>query len=163
MTVFACMSPDTARGKVEPVLELGAHVILSTRAIGLAKELVALGIPNLRPSVDDRALLGYESIAYFLAEKGPVESVDSIYTTSGSTLAGIWQGWQRLVEQGWTERIPGLHAARGPNHFDCRALRRVDRPVGRSVIGDLGEWRTKIGTCRPCDSGVQRLCMGDAG
>ena len=141
MTVFACMSPDTARGKVEPVLELGAHVILSTRAIGLAKELVALGIPNLRPSVDDRALLGYESIAYFLAEKGPVESVDSIfcYTTSGSTLAGIWQGWQRLVEQGWTERIPGLHAAQaGQITSDCRAVRRVDRPGGAKCDRDLG-------------------------
>ena len=146
MHVFACMSPETARGKVEPVLELGADVLFSSRAIGLAKDLVALGIPNLRPSVDDRALLGYEAISYFLAERGPIESVDSMfcYTTSGSTLAGIWQGWQKLKERGWTGRIPGLHAAQaGQITSIAERFGESTGQVGRSVIGDLGVRRTR--------------------
>jgi len=147
MTLFAFMSPQTRPGKIRAVLERGGHVILSSRAIGLAKSLAAShGLPNLRPSVDDRALEGYKSLAFYLAESGRNEQVDSIfcYTTSGSTLCGIWRGFQTLSEGGWKGPFPGLHAAQA-GEITSIAERFGEKPAqkGRSVIGDLGTKRTR--------------------
>ena len=90
------------------------------------------------PRPDDRALLGY-GIAYFLAEKGPVESVDTLLHDQRGITAGL-AGVQRLVEQGWTERSSTRSS--GPNHLIAERLE--SRQVGRSVIGDWG-FGTKIG------------------
>ena len=145
--LFAFMSPDTSPGKIAAVCQRGAHVILSERAIGLSKELSSnLGIPNLRPSVDDRALEGYKALAFYLAETGRWKDVDSLfcYTTSGSTLCGIWRGFQWLAEQGWEGKAPALHAAQA-GAITGIAERFGEKPAqaGRSVIGDLGTRRTR--------------------
>ena len=145
--LFAFMSPNTSPGKIAAVCERDAHVILSERAIGLTREMSSdLGIPNLRPSVDDRALEGYKALSFYLAETGRWKDIDSIfcYTTSGSTLCGIWRGFQWLVESGWEGQPPQLHAAQA-GAITGVAERFGEKPAqsGRSVIGDLGTKRTR--------------------
>jgi threonine synthase len=147
ITFYAFISPSTSTSKIHEIQKRGALVVVSSRAIGLAKEVSsAHQIPNLRPSVDDRALEGYKSLAFQWVESEGQNEVDSLfcYTTSGSTLCGIWRGFTQLQEKGWKGKALQLHAAQAGEIASIAArFGEESAQKGRSVIGDLGTRRTR--------------------
>lgn len=140
--LIALVSPLTPPTKIAVIARWGAAVVRSPRAPALCRELaLALGAPDIRPSVDDLALAGYRTISFELAERAVACDAVFVYTTSGSTLCGMAQGQQALREAGVSGPLPSLHAAQ------AGAIARVaqafghhppDRTPERSIVGDLG-------------------------
>jgi threonine synthase len=144
--LVAFVSPLTPPAKIAQITRWGALAVVSERAIGLCSELCADGVPNLRPSVDDLALLGYEALAFELAERGSDFDAVLCYTTSGSTLCGIARGFTRLRALGHGGPLPSLHAAQAGTIADIAAAFGHGPGVataGRSLLRDLGVRRTR--------------------
>ncbi|NUN13188.1 MAG: pyridoxal-phosphate dependent enzyme [Myxococcales bacterium] len=140
------VSKKMALGKLMPLCRYGAHVIQSERAMSLCNEFSsAFAIPNLRPSMDDAALEGYKTLAFFAAEQQLGIDALVCYSTSGSTLCGISRGYDSLRTYGWTGSIPALVAAQaGTSAAIAQTFGYV--PSGelhRSLIGDLGAKRSR--------------------
>jgi len=117
---YILVSPDTQIGKLAKLAELASgcsrlHLAVSSRAMRFANYLSAKhGMANLRPSLDDEALVGFESIAYELYEQWQSQGeqhLGHIFTlsSSGSSLLGIKQGFDRLVQSGSLSSVPALH------------------------------------------------------
>jgi len=105
ITLHAFVRRDIEEYKLSS-LRKNTNVILHTSktpkrdALRFAREHDIL---NLRASTDDRALVGYEVIALELIEQVP--SLDNIFipTSSGATLAGIYQGYTSHISNRRTQ------------------------------------------------------------
>lgn len=83
--------PDTDPQKLAAIDGESTIIVKTTRAINGAKLLAkTLQIPNLRPSTDDEALVGYESLGGELAQDLP-DDVSSVvlFVTSGATALSV--------------------------------------------------------------------------
>lgn len=144
--LVAFVSNKMAVGKLMPLSRYGAHVVQSERAMSLCNEFCsAFAIPNLRPSVDDLALEGYKTLAFRAVELRLNADALVSYTTSGSTLLGIFRGYDTLRNLGWAGRMPALVAAQaGVGAAFAEAFGHEPAPdEHRSVIGDLGAKRSR--------------------
>lgn len=146
LRLWVFVSPSTPANKLSAIRRYGAMIIQSARAMGLANEWSRhLEAPNLRPSIDDRALEGYRALAFRFVESGCRADSVFCYTTSGSTLVGMAGGFEVLRGRlGWGDAGPQLHAAQAG--LSCAVARAFgDRPeegaAQRSIIGDLGAKR----------------------
>ena len=92
-------SGNSARAALKICEELGCSlkVFLGSTAkkdaFRYAKEH---NIPNLRASIDDRALIGYRQIAYELVSQIKVDNI-FIPTSSGATLLGMYLGFKNKI------------------------------------------------------------------
>ena len=143
--IIALASPQTSSGKLRRNAETGARLVLSERAISIGRELhKRWGIPSLRPSVDDHALVGYKALAFGFAEREDTAEGVFCYSSSGSTLVGMARGFQQLREAGWSGHSPALHAAQTGRIQSIAEFFDEAVPFDdRSVVGDLGAKRTR--------------------
>lgn len=142
LRLVALVSPLTPPAKVAAIARWGAAIVRSDRAPGLCRELsLALGAPDIRPSVDDLALAGYRTLTFELAERQvPCDAV-FVYSTSGSTLCGMAEGQRALRDAGFEGVLPTLHAAQAGGGARLAAAFGYTPPAApqnRSVVRDLG-------------------------
>ena len=95
--LFALVSPELLGEKFETLLSFHPIVIQSRRAMRLANYLSAHHrLPNLRPSVDDHAVVGFvplgEEIDEQMRAHGGAGTVVS-FMTSGASLLGMTKGY----------------------------------------------------------------------
>ncbi len=105
------VSPETEPGKLQALEDFTqARVLVSTRAMRMANYVAARYlIPNLRPSLDEFATIGYKTIAFELRRQ--LEHVDHVFTfvTSASSLVGMAMGFQELLKAKKIMKLPALH------------------------------------------------------
>jgi cysteine synthase len=96
--LFAFVSPDISPAKLTVLASYGPIIVRSRRAMRMANYLAArYRIRNLRPSVDDRAVLGFVSLGEEIEEQmvdlGGAQTIVS-FCTSGASILGISRGYR---------------------------------------------------------------------
>lgn len=96
--LYAFVSPDLSGEKLEALLSAKPIVIQSHRAMRLANYLSAHHrVPNLRPSVDDHAVIGFvplgEEVDEDMESVGGAQVVVS-FMTSGASMLGMMKGYR---------------------------------------------------------------------
>lgn len=120
--LFAFLKPDTHPSKLRRIQQHRATVLLSTKPINFSNYTHRrYGLAQLRPSLDPKSQEGYQSIAWEIYESFQDQQTlpDAIFlfTTSGSTLLGIYKGFQLLQQLGKIPASPSLHPVQaGPIH-----------------------------------------------
>ncbi len=140
--LWAFLAPSIPRQKFLAVKELGATIVLSRRAMRLANYLAQKKkLENLRPSINDRSIEGFQTLGFELFEQAEKILPIFTYVTSGSSLIGLAQAFQKLKTAGCLEVSPRLNAvhsqalvAAGPKAFD---------ESGTSLAGTGGIRRTR--------------------
>jgi threonine synthase len=90
LPAFICVHPDTDPDKLAAIDGASTTLIVTPRAINTAKLLAReLRMPNLRPSTNDDAIIGYGSLGDELAELACDHVV--LFATSGATAAAVAQ------------------------------------------------------------------------
>lgn len=92
-----CVSPKINRKKLSILEVSGCDIIESKTPVKEAFRLSQkTGVVNLRQSLQDDSLYGYETIAYELAEELP--EIDSVFipVSSATILTGIGRGFEKL-------------------------------------------------------------------
>lgn len=129
MRLFAFVSPKMMQGKLEALAQYEPVIVQSSRAMRLANYLsVHHRLPNLRPSVDDHAVIGFISLGEELDEQaqevGGIQSVFS-YSTSGASMLGMTKGYRsddRPTFFAVEHPDIGYGARKGPRRADVEAV-----------------------------------------
>ncbi|MFN2252300.1 MAG: pyridoxal-phosphate dependent enzyme [Anaerolineae bacterium] len=157
--LLAFVAPSTPRDKLERLLDTGAVVFVTPKAISMAKQIAQrFDLPNLRPSTDPLAVEGFKTIGWELAGameghesggprwpsgKGAVEALFT-FASSGTSFVALGRALAgRRVESGRTWR-PQCHVVQGTGAHTI-AGRFDPRPVteGRGRVGALGARKTR--------------------
>lgn len=142
--LIANISPDTNKGKVSRLVNLGATVVVSNEPIKFSRYLEKVhNIPNLRPSTNPYATEGYKSIAYEIIESS--FSIDAIflYVSSASTLVGLSEALTSYKQHNPNYKLPQIHAVQsGIVNSLATAWGYSCNISKRSIVGDLGVKRT---------------------
>lgn len=92
LTAVVCVHPETDPAKLAAIDGPTTLLVVTPRAINSAKLISReLGLPNLRPSVNDDALAGYGTLGHELAEAArELEVTDVVlFATSGATAQAV--------------------------------------------------------------------------
>lgn len=109
-SIFIFISPKTPSFKIKEMLQYRPYVILTEKPINFSSYVARkYNLINLRASMDAYALEGYSSIALEIYEQNCSPDAIFIFTTSASSLAGIYLGYRRLFKCGYIEKIPSMH------------------------------------------------------
>ena len=151
------VAPGTPPARLRRILDHGARVIVSRHAISLCEAFARrYKLPNLRPSTDPLAVLGFMSLGWELCET-PV-GADSVFTfaSSGASLVAIGRAVERMAVQAdaggqrGTSEAAGaawpfqLHVVQGTfahpiaAHFDRREV-----VTGIGAVGARGARKTR--------------------
>jgi threonine synthase len=107
--LFVFVSEQTPLGKLAALTTENTTLILSSRPLRLAKYAAAhFDLPDLRPSVDGAAAIGFRSLGFELFEQQPEVANIFSFVTSGASLRGIHQAYEKLVALGAVDKIPKL-------------------------------------------------------
>ncbi|MBI2484758.1 PLP-dependent lyase/thiolase [Candidatus Uhrbacteria bacterium] len=133
VTLFAFVPPNLSSAKTAALLAYDPVVIQSTRAMRLANYLAAhYRIRNLRPSIDDRAVLGFvplgEELAEQVEEYGGVDVIVS-FCTSGASMLGMCRGYR-------AEPRPKFFAARNLS-VGCYGIEKSPRLADVADVAEL--------------------------
>ncbi len=110
---YVFMHPDTDVGKTAAIDGRKTTVVMTPRAINSAKKLArAWRITNLRPSVNDDAVIAYKTLAAELVEPIRQNNIQAIvlFATSGATALAVADYFLNDVE---LETIPQVHFVQG--------------------------------------------------
>jgi threonine synthase len=153
MPAFVCVHPATDPAKLAAIDGDTTTVLVTERAINSAK-LVAreLGLPNLRPSVSDDALLGYATLGDELVEPpgehdhwsasrgGGVPSAIVLFATSGATAIAVAD----RVAEAWQDAVPVVFVQGEGNAAMADPQSRVtDASAHGAAAGRLGVRRSR--------------------
>ncbi|MFH1375331.1 MAG: PLP-dependent lyase/thiolase [Patescibacteria group bacterium] len=109
--LFTFLSEKTAPAKLAAIKTENIVPILSKKPLRLAKYAAAkYNLPDLRPSRDPNAAIGFRSLGFELFEQN--SKLDNIFTfvTSGASLKGISEAFRKLVEMRAVDKVPCLFA-----------------------------------------------------
>ena len=141
MTCLSFLSDKTPTGKIEAVAQVGAPTIVTAKPINLSRYAARYGgLVNLRPSQHHLGAMGYRLLAAELALKSPVQPTSVFcFCNSGLTIAGLHDGFERLVAAGEMSTAPQLHAVQccEPGELAVSVGAQV-RPQEAPVAGALG-------------------------
>lgn len=151
LRLAAFVSPGTPPAKLVDLVDRGAEVFVSDRALSLAQAFAdAWGAPNLRPSTDPLAVEGFLSLGWELAETvAPADAV-FVFASSGTSFVALGRAFDRSVEV--TERPwrTALHAVQGTGaspiagEYDPRPESGpVPESGRRGRLGALGARKTR--------------------
>lgn len=94
LPAWVCVHPDTDADKLAAIDGATTTLIVTERAINTAKLLAReLGMPNLRPSVHDDALIGYQTLGHEIADIDCDAVV--IFATSGASAIAVAQVFEQ--------------------------------------------------------------------
>ena len=139
---FVFVHPATDPAKLEAIGGALTTTVVSPRAINGAKHVAReLGLPNLRPSTNDEALVGYRDLAGELVAEA--ESFDAVvlFATSGATALA--------VAEGFATAAPGVavHFVQGEGNAALAdpAVAVTDETAHVAAAGRLGVRRSRRG------------------
>lgn len=162
LRLFTLLSPDISPAKLAAVQNYEPVVILSRRAMRLANYMSAHHrLPNLRPSVDDHAIVGFvslgEEIDEQMQEYGGVASIVS-FMTSGASMLGMVKGYHAEPQPRFvavtSEEVGKMGTSRGRREEVAKVadilevskedvdqarllLQRYDFPVAEEAVASL--------------------------
>ncbi len=125
VTLLVFMSRNTPAEKVLRVQKNGAFTFLVKKPVNFANYVSRVfKIPNLKPSRDPNAVVGFMSLGFEIHEqfhRAPPPAV-FIFSTSGASCLGIGKAFKVLVEREkvWTG-YPQLHAVQSGRATDLAA------------------------------------------
>lgn len=105
------LSEKTAPAKLAAIRTENIVPVLSGQPLRLTKYAAAKHkLPDLRPSKDPNAAVGFRSLGFELFEQNP--KIENIFTfaTSGASLRGIFEAFQKLVVLRAVDKVPRLFA-----------------------------------------------------
>jgi threonine dehydratase len=128
VTIFC--AEDTDKVKLQKMSMSGAKIILSKRPIRMAKYFsTKMNVPNLRPSKDVHATIGYVSLAGEIIDQVPSAEMVFTYVTSGTSLEGMALGYD-LIQK----RLPEFHVVQSGPNVSVAALYEPERDVDLSSL-----------------------------
>lgn len=99
------VSPLVDRAKAAQIAKHGGRLLVSERSVRYSGFVhKTMGIPRLRQSVDDEAVVGYWTLALELTEQVPDADAIFLFATSGTTAVGIFEGYRLLGK-----KCPEMH------------------------------------------------------
>ncbi len=111
LKLFLFLSTKTPPAKLAALIHSPSVIpILSDRPLRLAKYAAAhFQLPDLRPSVDTNAVIGFQTLGYELY--GQDSALTNIFTfvTSGASLRGIFNAYTQLVKLEAMSKLPRLY------------------------------------------------------
>ena len=131
--LYALVSPEMIPQKLAALLSFGPIVIQSRRAMRLANYLsVHYRLSNLRPSVDDHAVIGFvalrEEVEEQMAGHGGADTVYS-FMTSGASMLGMMRGTSKDARTQFVAarnvRVGAQGTARSPRLLEVKKRARV--------------------------------------
>ena len=141
--LVAFVAASTAPEKLSRLLATDAFVVVCGKPINFARYASRVfGLPDLRGTKDPAATIGYRSIAGELAEEAPGTHALFTFSSSGVSLTGIADGYDRLtlnpslwsVQSG--ECLGIVRALRPSRGLPCRGSLFVqgaaEGPLGRA-------------------------------
>ncbi|MDP2873727.1 MAG: pyridoxal-phosphate dependent enzyme [bacterium] len=137
--ITAFVSKNILPGKMMEIRNRGGEVKMCEHPLAEAEEVeLSLGVRNLRPSTDEPAACGFMSLSLEIFERliRRDREIDSIFlpVSSGATLVGVGQGFKALVDQGFIETSPQIHAVQTEAvHPVAEEFDGEFRPKARSV------------------------------
>lgn len=122
--IYVLTSDECKTGKLEMLAKECENLFLSKTPARLSNYISAkYGLKNLRPSMDDLAVTGFEALGRELYEQylgfkisGSLnEFWKEIYTfsTSGASYIGMYNAFKKLKEEGFINTIPKMHCVTG--------------------------------------------------
>ncbi len=106
--LYVLISPSANPTKIQEILDLGTNVFLSNKPGRFTNYISSkYGLHNLRPSMDDLAVKGFEKFGEEIA-KVPCEEIYT-FTTSGASFLGLY----RALKKASPNNLPRLHSVRG--------------------------------------------------
>ena len=145
MKLVVFMAPGTPAERVLQVLDQGAHVVLSHRAISLCSSFAKRAVvPNLRPSTDPNAVIGFMTLGWELCEQTTDADSVFIYASSGASLVAIGRAMESAESGDSRQPAFALHVVQGTHahpiavHFDDREV-----PTGTGRVGANGARKTR--------------------
>jgi threonine synthase len=161
LRAVAFLAPGTPPAKLAAVTRVGARIVVSPNALGLAEEVAKVaGWPNLRPSTHPLAVPGYMTLGWELAEEAPDAEAVFLFVASGATLVGLHRAFAAKPDN-LVEPAAQLHVVQGAGASPIvSALTRAEdtaidggstghKPEGRradetrSRLGALGARKTR--------------------
>ncbi len=114
LKLFVFLSKKTSPAKLAAIkFSRNLVPILSSRPLRLAKYVSKhYQLPDLRPSQDPNAAIGFRSLGFEIFEQKPeIKNIFS-FATSGASLQGVQEAYGLLKENGIIEEIPKIFAVR---------------------------------------------------
>ncbi|MDP4008302.1 MAG: pyridoxal-phosphate dependent enzyme [Candidatus Peregrinibacteria bacterium] len=124
VNIYVLTSDKCKLGKLEMLTKECKNLFLSKNPARLSNYIAAkYGLKNLRPSMDDLAVSGFEGLGRELYEQylglkisGKLnEFWKEIYTfsTSGASYIGMYNSFKKLKDEGFINTIPKMHCVTG--------------------------------------------------
>jgi threonine synthase len=134
--IFILLSKKTAPAKLSALSkQLNKNVIpiLSTRPLRLAKYFAAkYKIPDLRPSKDPNAALGFRSLGLEIFQQNPQTQNIFSFFTSGASLQGIFATYNELLQSKQIKKIPRLFGVYSSHSLAKNQIEKVAKICKKS-------------------------------
>ena len=122
--LYVLTGPGNQRAKLEKLSEHCNNLYISEKSARLCNYISAkYELHNLRPSIDDLAVKGFENLGkeiFTQYEEMKLHGILTnfwkeifIFSTSGASYVGIYQALQKLHDEGKLSDLPKLHTVRG--------------------------------------------------
>jgi threonine synthase len=109
--LFTFLSDKTPPEKLAAIQTANLIPNISSKPLRLAKYAIKhFSLPDLRPSQDKNAEIGFETLGFELFEQNPgIQNIFS-FATSFASLEGIQKAYGKLLEMGEIQQLPHLYA-----------------------------------------------------
>lgn len=114
--VYVLINDDRPAGKIEELTQKCKYLYLSKKSARLTNYISAKHkLHNLRPSMDDIAVEGFEKLGRDIYNNPSNTEWEEIYTfvTSGASYIGIYNTYKKLLEINKLHKLPKLHTVTG--------------------------------------------------
>lgn len=109
--LFTFLSDKTPPEKLTAIQVGNLIPIISSKPLRLAKYAVKhFGLPDLRPSQDMHAAIGFETLGFELFEQNPAIQNIFSFATSFASLRGMQKAYEKLLEIGEIKQLPRFYA-----------------------------------------------------
>lgn len=150
--LLACVAPGTAPAKLTALRALGAFVLESAGALGLAEAIATERLwPNLRPSRDPLAPIGYQTLGWELAHAARGAQALFIFVSSGATFVGLGRSRAAALAAAGAQWDCPLHAVQAAGAAPIAAPEDPRGGLNESggLLGALGAKKTRrVGEAR---------------
>jgi len=109
--LFTFLSDKTPTEKLAAIQTKNIIPIISIKPLRLAKYAIKhFGLPDLRPSQDATAVIGFETLGFELFEQNPAIQNIFSFATSFSSLQGMRKAYKKLLDMGEIRQLPRFYA-----------------------------------------------------
>jgi threonine synthase len=108
--LFTFLSDKTPADKLAAIQTENIIPILSSKPLRLAKYAIKhFRLPDLKPSQDPQATIGFETLGFELFEQNPAIQNIFSFATSFASLNGMRKAYEKLLEMGEIKQLPRFY------------------------------------------------------